>query len=76
MTIKEAVQGNGTKLGIMACSSMIKKAETMLTSNETSSRMQESNNFSSADEILKFKQLLDQGIITKEEFERKKNELL
>lgn len=31
---------------------------------------------SSADEILKFKQLLDQGIITQEEFEKKKKELL
>ena len=29
-----------------------------------------------ADEILKFKNLLDQGIITQEEFDRKKNELL
>lgn len=34
------------------------------------------NNISSADEILKFKQLLDEGIITKEEFENKKQELL
>lgn len=31
---------------------------------------------SSADEILKFKNLLDQGIITQEEFEAKKKELL
>lgn len=35
-----------------------------------------STNISSADEILKFKQLLDQGIISQEEFERKKQELL
>ncbi len=37
-----------------------------------------SNNYklSSADEIMKFKQLLDDGIITQEEFERKKKELL
>lgn len=34
MTIKEAVKGNGTALGIMACSGMIKKAETMLVDNE------------------------------------------
>lgn len=33
-------------------------------------------NISSADEILKYKKLLDQGIITQEEFERKKNKLL
>ena len=35
-----------------------------------------SNNISVADEILKFKKLLDDGIITKEEFESKKQELL
>lgn len=34
------------------------------------------NNLSSADEIMKFKQLLDEGIITEEEFENKKQELL
>lgn len=40
-------------------------------------RISKSSNISSnADEILKFKQLLDQGIITQEEFERKKQELL
>lgn len=32
--------------------------------------------FNSADEILKFKTLLDNGIITQEEFDRKKQELL
>lgn len=32
--------------------------------------------FSNADEILKYKQLLEQGIITQEEFEKKKHELL
>lgn len=34
------------------------------------------NQLSSADEILKFKKLLDDGIITQEEFNKKKNELL
>lgn len=34
------------------------------------------SNISCADEILKFKQLLDQGIITQEEFDKKKQELL
>ena len=33
-------------------------------------------NTSNADEILKFKKLLDEGIISQEEFERKKQELL
>ncbi|WNS45352.1 SHOCT domain-containing protein [Paenibacillus sp. MMS20-IR301] len=32
--------------------------------------------FSAADELLKFKQLLDMGVITQEEFDRKKAELL
>lgn len=32
--------------------------------------------FSAADEILKYKSLMDQGIITEEEFERKKQQLL
>ena len=34
------------------------------------------NQISTADEILKFKSLLDQGIITQEEFDKKKKELL
>lgn len=34
------------------------------------------NNFSAADEIKKYKELLDMGVITQEEFERKKVELL
>ena len=34
MTIKEAVKGNGTTLGIMVCSGMIKKAESMLMADE------------------------------------------
>lgn len=34
------------------------------------------NNVSSADEILKLKQLLDSGVITQEEFDKKKSQLL
>lgn len=34
------------------------------------------NNMSNADEIMKFKKLLDQGIITQQEFDKKKQELL
>ena len=34
------------------------------------------NNISNADEIMRFKQLLDEGIISQEEFEKKKQELL
>ena len=34
------------------------------------------NNFSKADELLKYKALLDQGVLTQEEFAQKKKELL
>ncbi len=34
------------------------------------------NNISSADEIMKFKKLLDEGIISQDEFDKKKQELL
>lgn len=37
---------------------------------------QQANSSSAADEILKFKQLLDMGVLTPEEFEEKKKELL
>ena len=36
----------------------------------------QSESISNADAILKYKQLLDQGVITQEEFEAKKRELL
>ena len=35
-----------------------------------------SSNISIADELLKFKSLLDMGVITEEEFKKKKDELL
>ena len=35
-----------------------------------------SDNNSQADEILKFKNLMDQGIISEEEFNKKKSEIL
>ena len=41
-----------------------------------SSNQQLTNKMSNADEILKYKKLLDEGIITQEEFEKKKQELL
>lgn len=43
---------------------------------ETNGQTQNVVEQSSADEILKFKKLLDEGIITQEEFEKKKQELL
>lgn len=50
---------------------MIKEAETTASSNATQPAIA-----SAADEIIKFKQLLDAGAITQEEFEAKKNQLL
>lgn len=47
-----------------------------LQSSETSSNVDSFNKSSTADEIRKFKQLLDDGIITQDEFEIKKKELL
>lgn len=47
-----------------------------LQSNETFEKVDNINKVSSADEIRKFKQLLDDGIITQDEFEMKKKELL
>lgn len=46
--------------------------------NNQETRIENNNvaQFSSADEILKFKNLLDSGIITQEQFEAKKNQLL
>lgn len=50
----------------------IQEAKSMLNQDNANVIMKTSN----ADEILKFKKLLDEGIITKEEFEKKKQELL
>ncbi|WP_081112366.1 SHOCT domain-containing protein [Fusobacterium necrophorum] len=50
----------------------IKEAKTLLEQKNNVSI----NQTSAADEILKFKNLLDQGIITQDEFDKKKKELL
>ena len=52
--------------------SSIYKAQNMI----QYSKQYKTNTISNADEILKFKRLLDEGIITEEEFKRKKQELL
>ncbi len=44
--------------------------------SNTNSAVEQQNNLSVADEILKFKQLLDSGIISQEEFDAKKKQLL
>lgn len=44
--------------------------------NKSNSSAPTTNQVSAADEILKFKNLLDQGIINQEEFDKKKKELL
>lgn len=43
---------------------------------EVKQEIKNDKSYSSADEILKFKNLLDEGIITQEEFDKKKKELL
>jgi len=50
--------------------------DNLKSSNAQQSSPQPSANKSTAEEILKFKELLDLGIITKEEFEAKKKQLL
>ena len=46
------------------------------TINSNKQEKESRNNISNADEIMKFKKLLDDGIITQEEFKKKKQELL
>ncbi len=57
-----------------------KKYEVALQIKEYIEKMQSSTNsinqFSSADELIKYKQLLDDGVITQEEFNSKKKQLL
>lgn len=54
----------------------IKKYIENCISEKKSSEKETANSISAADEILKFKQLLDIGAITEEEFEAKKKQLL
>lgn len=51
----------------------VDKEETATTLDET---QEDKNSFSVADELLKFKDLLEAGLITREEFDKKKNELM
>ncbi|PTJ81257.1 hypothetical protein BUZ84_06805 [Mammaliicoccus sciuri] len=44
--------------------------------NEVKINLNQNQSISAADEIMKFKQLLDDGIISQDEFNKKKNELL
>lgn len=50
--------------------------EDEILTNENVEPKQNTAAFSVADELLKFKQLLDMGVLTQEEFDRKKEELL
>ena len=52
--------------------------ETIVTSKPitTSSQIKNINNETNKDELIKYKQLLDMGVISQEEFEKKKKELL
>ena len=62
--------GSKIELAKRICEIITKKV------NETYSNVNFETTSSVADEILKFKKLLDEGIITQEEFETKKKELL
>lgn len=56
---------------------IISQLQLISDSNKQSEHLNNSKKYiSSADEIMKFKKLLDEGIITKEEFETKKQQLL
>lgn len=83
--------GNESRKGILDAAIdentvMFKKKDNMLVNNIKSkieeikvSYMQPqivNNQVSSADEIMKYKQLLDQGIISQEEFDNKKSQLI
>lgn len=56
-------------LAFMRCSKRIKEAPSKV-------KIVENKALSDADELDKYKQLLDKGVITQEEFERKKHQLL
>ena len=59
-----------------ACLALLKSISVALESENSAPITTESSPVSAADEILKFKQLLDANIITQEEFEAKKKQLL
>ena len=50
--------------------------EIILSRNNNQSNKSQSENFSAADEILKLKKLLDMGVLTQNEFDAKKKQLL
>lgn len=64
--------------GAQTCAqSCISALEIILDQNQRNASISESaQGFSAADEIMKFKQLLDEGVISQEEFEEKKQQLL
>lgn len=64
------------KLSQGSLKSIVTKLDKILSPSTVNTRPVEKPIVSSADEIRKFKQLLDDGILTQEEFETKKKELL
>jgi len=80
-TYKESIEFNVGKLQNDDYYKKILEALEKYRENKSASQSQSSqtiiqNNISIADEILKFKQLLDMGVLTQEEFDMKKKELL
>ena len=61
-------------IGVIVCA--CKPAYPVLTNNQNQYSSQKREQASSADALLKYKQLLDSGVLTQEEFDRKKEELL
>lgn len=58
------------------CASILQRVKDIVRQNEKETKLNQGKEFSSADEIMKFKKLADAGIITQEEFEAKKKKLL
>lgn len=57
-------------------STMAEAIQTQMENKNHSINQKQENSFSAADELLKFKQLLDAGVISQTDFDKKKNELL
>lgn len=73
-TIKEKFNVAVNKLAATSINNKIHDVLGSLKQNKNASTIVQSS--SSADEILKFKNLLDMGVISQEEFDKKKSELL
>jgi len=76
ITTETKKDGSVYKMYFNTAQEIISTLEVICSKNANKSDNENTSNISTADEILKFKKLLDEGIITQEEFDRKKQELL